>query len=444
MKGIGLFSSLIEFQLTTESKGHYIHTGDAFSPDDTWLVYDTRNDDTHIGLTGSIEMVNIDTKETLELYNTENQTEFGPGVGAVTFNSERNQVLFIHGLQNCDQAKPYSFSRRTGVSIKIESPQELIYLDARDVKTPYTRGALRGGTHSHSWSPDGQWVSFTYNDDIMTNLSLKPNSLVKDLRMVGVMAPLGPLKVSQDATGENLNGEMFSVIVTEVLENPIYGSNQIDRAYGDGWVGISGYTKSNGQKQNRAVAFLGDTRDKNDKKLTELFIVNIPNDITKSTFEKPIEGMDQTRPYPPQGTEQRRLTFTSDRKYPGIFWSGNPVRSILDGSLLLFMMKDNNGIVQIYGVSPNGGEVKQLTDNVFSIDTTFDISSNGRYLAYGISENIVITDILKDETVTIKSRKAEEKSGLRGIQWSNNGKILAYNRKILEKDSSYFQVFVLK
>ncbi|PBD34340.1 hypothetical protein CK247_30830, partial [Klebsiella pneumoniae] len=32
---------------------------------------------------------------------------------------------------------------------------------------PYTPGALRGGSHVHVYSPNGQFVSFTYNDHVL-------------------------------------------------------------------------------------------------------------------------------------------------------------------------------------------------------------------------------------------------------------------------------------
>src|SRR5690606_5409990 len=52
-----------ETQLTTTTNGHTIHNTQVFSKDDNWIVYDTRNDDTMIGSTGSIEMVNVETGE---------------------------------------------------------------------------------------------------------------------------------------------------------------------------------------------------------------------------------------------------------------------------------------------------------------------------------------------------------------------------------------------
>ncbi|APQ18779.1 DUF3748 domain-containing protein [Maribacter hydrothermalis] len=444
MSGNNLFTNLKEIQLTNDLKGHFIHTNGSFSPDNNWLVYDTRNDDTHIARTGSIEMINVNTLEVRRLYNTKNQTKNGPGVGAVSFNPKRNQVLFIHGLQECNKISPYSFSRRTGVSIKTHSPQEPIFLDARDVMPPFTQGALRGGTHAHSWSSDGKWVSFTYNDDIMMKLSLQTGSKIKDLRMVGIMAPLGPVNVDNNSSSENLNGKMFSVVISEILENPEPGSNQIDRAYGDGWVGNKGYRKSNGQKQNRAVAFLGDTIDEKGNKLTELFIVDIPNDISKSNLKKPLEGTEKTRPNPPLHTVQRRVTYTNERKYPGIISFGNPVRSNRDGTLLFIIMKDEKGISQIYSVSSNDGLIEKLTDNNLSIDTSFDISPDGRYLVYGINENVYITDILLANTFIKFSNNEQENKSLRGLQWSKDGKSIAYNRKVFQNGFDYFQLFVLK
>lgn len=67
-----------EIQLTNDAYGHTIHNTQAFSKDDQWIVYDTRNDDTKIAETNKIEMVNVQTGEIKELYATQNQSQFGP------------------------------------------------------------------------------------------------------------------------------------------------------------------------------------------------------------------------------------------------------------------------------------------------------------------------------------------------------------------------------
>src|SRR5690606_14832465 len=105
-----------------------------------------------------------------------------------------------------------------------------ILMDARDVKPPFTEGALRGGTHAHLWSGDGKWISFTYNDYVMEQLA-KTDMAIRDLRTVGIMVP-GKVDVAQDTTLENNSGAYFSVIVTDVTESPKPGSDQIDREAG--------------------------------------------------------------------------------------------------------------------------------------------------------------------------------------------------------------------
>src|SRR5690606_39209202 len=179
--------------------------------------YDTRNDDTQIGRTGSIEMVNTETGEVEVLYQTTNQTDAGPGVGAATFSPTQDRVLFIHGIRNADASRPYGMTRRTGVAVDVAHPGKPIFMDARDITPPFTEGALRGGTHAHSWSGDGKWISFTYNDYLMEQLA-KTDTTVRDLRTVGIMVPRY-VAVGRDRTLENNSGAHFSVIVTDVTEN---------------------------------------------------------------------------------------------------------------------------------------------------------------------------------------------------------------------------------
>src|SRR6478735_11965544 len=125
-------------QLTHENSGHTIHNTQCFSQDDEWIVYDTRNNDTMIASTGNISMVNTQTGEIRELYHTEHQTLYGPGVGAATFSPTDNRVIFIHGVRNADKSNPYGFARRTGVAIDIAKPFHPILMDARDITPPFT------------------------------------------------------------------------------------------------------------------------------------------------------------------------------------------------------------------------------------------------------------------------------------------------------------------
>ncbi|MEO6707231.1 MAG: DUF3748 domain-containing protein, partial [Ginsengibacter sp.] len=268
-------------QITDGDEGHCLYNTQCFSPDDKWIAFDSRNDDAEISKTGSVNMVNTQTFEILGLYKTENQSLFGPGVGAVSFSPISNRVLFIHGIRNSNQIKPYGFTRRTGVAIDIESPSRPIFMDARDVMPPFTQGALRGGTHAHTWSGDGQWISFTYNDYIMERLE-KVDSSVRDLRTIGVMVPGKRVDVSLDSAGENNSGLMFSVVVAKVTENPQPESDEINKAFDEGWIGKSGYRRSDGSLQKRAIAFQGNVRNTDGSFKTEIFVADLPDDLIKA------------------------------------------------------------------------------------------------------------------------------------------------------------------
>lgn len=203
---------LSEQQLTQGDKGYFLNQTQVFSSDDRWIVFDHRNNGAEIIKNGSIGMVNVDTKKIRNVYTVADQNEYGPGVGAAAFNPKTDEVVFIHGLSNADSLNPYTFTRRTAVSIDPFHTSEPIHLDARNVSPPFTPGALRGGTHAYSFSGDGEWISFTYNDAILEQLA-KTDSTVEDLRTIGVMVPSKPVRVTGNDTFENFDGQLFSVSI---------------------------------------------------------------------------------------------------------------------------------------------------------------------------------------------------------------------------------------
>lgn len=435
-------SQWTEKQITSGGKGHFINPVQAFSPDNNWIVYDTRNDGGHIGRTGSIERVNINTGKTETVYKTEMQTEFGPGVGAVAYHPIEDKVVFIHGIRNSDRDKPYDLTRRTGVMVDLTEPGEGVFIDARDVTEPFSSGALRGGTHAHSWSADGSWITFTYNDEVVAKAANADNGL-KDLRLVGVSAPWGRVEIEPDKSGENNSGSMFSMLVTEVTENPRPGSDEIEKAYEDGWIGTNGYVKSNGTRQKRAIAFLGDVISEKGEKVTEVFVVDVPDEYKDLESQQQLKGTSQSRPLPLDGISQRRVTYSTNRKFPGVQGPRQWMKSTPDGTLLFFMMKDNDGSIQIYSVPTIGGDIKQITNNSFSIETSFDIDGKGKRITYGAQGRIYITSIDTGVTKCVLENVDNKYSELHSVQWSRNGEIIAYNRKVAQGDTSYFQIFTL-
>lgn len=431
-----------ENQITTGEYGHFLNPIQSFSPDDQWIIYDTRNADPDIGRTGRIERINLPSKEVDSVYQSDGQSEYGPGVGAAAYSTVDDRVIFIHGLPISNKDQPYGISRRTGTGVHFDQPDQLIHYDARDVSSPYTLGALRGGSHAHSWSGDGSWISFTYNDDVMSQRSLKDTS-VKDLRMVGVMAPWGEVHVPEDDQGENNDGTMFSMVISRVTENPIPGSDEISKAYEDGWIGRNGYVDASGTRHHKAVAFLGDVRDAQGNTVTEVFVVDLPEEKPDLSEEEQLKGNDSLRPQPLSMVQQRRVTFTTDRKHLGVQGPRQWMKSSPDGATLYFMMKDDSGVVQLFAVPTIGGEVRQITSNDFSIQTAFDIDPDGKFAAYGSGEKIYLTTLESGDTKCLTPQVEKNYAGLRAIQWSHSGKYLTYNRKVKDRDSSFFQIFTL-
>ena len=431
----------IEKQITADSYGHFLNPVQAWSPDGEWLVYDTRNEDPHISRTGSVERVNVRTGEEEIVYQNMRQTLYGPGVGAAAWSPVSDQIIFIRGLNNARRERPYGITRRTGVGVFLDNKNQIIKYDGRDVTKPFTQGALRGGTHAHSWNGDGQWISFTYNDAVMADLS-KMDSSVQDLRMVGVMAPWGKVDVVHVERDENFSGRMFSMVISSVTESPEPGSDQISKAYEDGWIGQAGYTDSSGRRSPYAVAFLGDVRDEHGGKVTEVFVVDLPEQKPEMINEVQLKGSEYERPQPLSMVNQRRVTYTTDRKYPGVRGPRQWMKSSPDGSQLYFMMKDEEGYIQLFSVPTIGGAVRQISSNNFSIETAFDIDPSGNWAAYGSNQKVYLTSLTTGSTKCI-SDPHEDYSDLRAIQWSYSGHNLAFNRKVKNRDSSYYQIFTL-
>ncbi len=428
-----------EIQLTDSAYGHTLNSTQIFSKDDQWIVYDTRNFDTAIASTCCIEMVNVKTKEIKSLYTTHNQTEYGPGVGAATFSPQQDSVLFIHGIRDANKENPYSITRRTGVAIDIRHPQRPIYMDARDIDKPYTKGALRGGTHAHTWSGDGKWISFTYNDFVMAQRA-KTDTSIRDLRTVGIMFPQQVHVNNPDRSLENNSGAMFSTVVARVLENPKWGTDEIDKAFDETWIGKEGYLDTNGKRHKKAIAFQGNIKGQQGKTKTEVFILDLPAAPTEAEDNKPLEGTDSTRPNVPKGVVQRRITYTKNGIEGPRFW----LRSTPDGSLIVFLMKDKKGIVQLYGVSPNGGTIRQITANDFPVQGPFNIGPEGKYIAYPADNSIFIVKIKSGESQRITECAPEQLKPEGAPIWSNKGDKLAYMHRVKYKTGYFLQIFLLK
>lgn len=408
--------------LTRSAMGHTLHHNGVFSPDGQWVVFDGRNDDMKIGETSVIGLVHISTGEESIIYKTKNPTVYGPGVGAASFSPVRDFVIFIHGLSDADREKPYAMGRRTGVGVDIRRPFEPVMMDARDITFPYTTGSLRGGTHSHAWSGDGRLISFTYNDE----------QVDPDLRMVGVMVPHEP-GVKVDSAQGNNNGAFYSAVVTDVVRDPVPGSDEIGKAFDECWVGKNGYTDKAGRHHPYAIAFQGHTRNEEGRLITEIYVVDI--DPEKILADPHAVGKAGGRPRVPQGIRQRRITF-SER---GLSDTRHWLRTSPDGRYIYALARDEKGYNQIIRVTVNTGEIGYVTRNDYSVDFTFNVSHDGEKICYVAKNQVHVLDLRMEKSVCLTQNTGGKISG--APSFSPKDDIIVYNQYVKnEKGEEFLQI----
>jgi hypothetical protein len=233
---------------------------------------------------------------------------------------------------------------------------------------------------------------------------------------------------------------MFAAVITKVTDNPAWGSDEIDKAFDEGWIGNHGYIKKDGSLQKRAIAFQGNVRDEQGKTKTEVFVVDIPDDITRAMPGYPLQGTTITRPEIPAGVYQRRITFTAKGIEGPRFW----LRTTPDGKWIGYLAADTKGIIQIFVTSPNGGQNRQLTFNDHSVEGPFNFSSDGLQVAYIADNSIFMTYLHNGHSVRLTPKSADAEKPVGAVIWSNQGKTLAYNRyRRDESGKRYPQIFLL-
>jgi WD40 repeat protein len=452
----------VDKQITQGHGGRILTNYGVWSPDSQWLVYDTRFDTDGSLFDGTrIEIVNIESGEVRTVYESKN----GACCGVATFHPTQNRVVFILGPEHPTPDWQYDPAHRQGVLVDIAQPGIAHNLDARDLMPPLTPGALRGGSHVHIFSPDSQWVSFTYNDHLLAQFTTQTPDNDTDLRNIGVSIPVGPVTVPKTHP-RNHDGTYFSVLATRTTAHPTPGSDEIQRAFEEAWVGTHGYTRADGTHQCRALAFQGEVVTAGGEVISEVFIVDLPEDVTVPSPDGPLEGTMSKRPIPPLGTTQRRLTYTAEETYPGIQGPRHWLRSSPDGSQIGFLRRDDEGIVQLWTVSPqgdlltcnksqddksHGGQPRQITRDAWPIASAFTWSPDGRLVAYIADNSVFVVEAATGLSHRLTPRSTNEDAPLPlACVFSPDGRHIAYMRRIIDncyisdlKEDYFNQIFVV-
>jgi hypothetical protein len=427
-----------ERQITNQRYGHLLTNIGVWSPDGRWIVYDTRSERPGTNFDGdTIERVNVETGEVQVLY----RSNHGAHCGVVTCHPVEPKVVFILGPEHPTPDWQYAAYHRQGVIANMNRPQVIAPLDACDVTPPFTPGALRGGSHVHVFSADGRWVSFTYEDHVLAQFAEENREHEMNLRNVGLSVPGRPVRVAKDHP-RNRDGEFFSVLVSETKAHPRPGSDEIRRAFEEAWVGTNGYMKSDGSRQERALAFQGEVVTAAGRNISEVFVVDLPDDATQPG-DGPLEGTATRRPRPPKGAVQRRLTFTAQRKFPGLQGPRHWLRSAPDGARVAFLMKDDGGVVQLWTVSPAGGDPVQVTRNPSGVASAFSWSPDGQRIAHVMDNSVCLTEVATGLTTRLTARTADAVAPKsEACVFSPDGQRIAYLRRLPDGGEAFDQIFV--
>ncbi|MFM7205971.1 MAG: DUF3748 domain-containing protein [Planctomycetaceae bacterium] len=377
-------------QLTSAPHGHVLTNCGVWTPDSRWIVYDVRSAADGSMFDGTrIERVEVATGRVEVLYESRENA----CCGVVTASPVDDRVAFILGPERPTADWSYGAARRQGVVVRASRPGVAEPLDARDLVPPFTPGALRGGTHVHVFSPDAAAVSFTYEDAVLEAAAAAGTAAEKSLRGVGVSVCGRPVSVPARHP-RNHDGSAFTVLVTRLADAPRPGSDEISRAFEEAWIGTSGYVRADGRRQRRALAFQGQVVSAAGDPVSEVFVIDLPDDLGDLTVAAAatLAGTATTRPAPPGGVDQRRLTFTTERRHPGLQGPRHWLRSSPDGARIAFLMKDDAGIVQLFTVAPTGGVPVQMTHDPHGVASAFTWSPEGRRIACVIDGSICLVD----------------------------------------------------
>ena len=417
-----------ERQLTHGPGGRILANTGVWSPDGKWITYDVRSDTAGDLFDGTrIEAVNIDSGEVRVLYESKN----GAHCGVVTWHPREMKIAFILGPENPTADWQYGPSHRQGVIVDFAKPGVAQPLDARDLTPPFTPGALRGGSHVHIWDANGDWLSFTYNDALVEG----------SIRDVAVAVPAKLVYVPKSHP-RNHDGKYFCAIVSRTTANPKAGSDEISRACEESWIGTNGYIHNDGSRRERALAFQGTVLTRDGKAVPEVFVADLPDGFNKTGTES-VAGRSEQRPVPPNGITQRRLTFTAERKFPGLQGPRHWLRSSPDGSHIAFLMKDDSGVVQIWTISPSGGEPKQLTHNLHAIASAFTWSPDGKQIAHVMDNCVCVTDAESGKTTRLTMRSDDSNAPRpEACVFSPDGKQIAFIRRVALAGRTFNQIFI--
>jgi hypothetical protein len=228
------------------------------------------------------------------------------------------------------------------------------------------------------------------------------------------------MEAHSDAPG---NATHWFALLVGVAPKDTAKPGEIEKAYGDSWVGRDGCMR----------AFIGKVRNEDGKTYEEsLFVVDVPDDVDITTADA---GSAKRFPSPPKGLRIRRLTRD---------WAGGIVRGTPDGDRIAYYGKAGNGTTQVFVIPSDGSDRNpdpskrpmQVTHVPGGVESSLRWHPSGDHVAC-IAGNAVMVTCVKPGPdfgrmrVLTRPGLAAARSNL---VWSPDGSTLAYNMPVPSYD----------
>ncbi len=357
------------------------------------------------------------------------QSKNGAACGVPTYCSRSDRYVFILGPENPTADWSYCAWHRCGAVGSDGRPELTAVLDARDLISPYTAGALRGGTHLHTFSPSGRFVASTYEDHL---LAAAPSGTAHSNRRLIAVSVLGqPVRVPK-GHARNQDGISYTVVVTDVKEHPRPGSDEIARAYSEAWL------------DDNRIAFQADVCGSKGSIHSELFIVSLPADLCIAG-DHPLQGTQSTRPGIPRGTHTTRITYTDDDVHPGLSGPRHWAVPSPDGQWIGCFRHDRQGHSQFHVVGVSDGAIHRITDHDFSATSAFTWHPNGQSVAYVADGSVFQVPVSRAEPIRL-TPKVSKQDGPRhhACVFSPDGNKIAFMKPVASERGTHDQLFCVE
>ena len=107
-------------------------------------------------------------------------------------------------------------------------------------------------------------------------------------------------------------------------------------------------------------------------------------------------------------------------------------------------MKDEEGIVQLWTISPNGGSPEQVTRNSTCVASAFTWSPDGRTVAHIMDNSVCLTDMASGQTQRLTGRSPDDATPRpEACVFSPDGRKISYVRRVTESGHTFNQIFVV-